>query len=172
MLSEAISLQKSNLRAAVSSHLKTLSKETIIENSIKVAQRIFENELFLRGEAICIYMSMNEEVQTDEIINRCFDLGKRVFIPKIIGKNSPDMIMFELRDREQINTFPKTKWGIPEPPLQTALNSPDGTKLGVIDTIFVPGVAFDPNCGRIGHGRGYYGKTFLQNHVPLFIFSY
>lgn len=55
----------------------------------------------------------------------------------------------------------KDKWQIPDPPLTT---SPVGksrdeaiTSLD-LDLVLLPGVAFDPMGGRLGHGKGYYGK--------------
>ena len=37
----------------------------------------------------------------------------------------------------------------------------DGATLGVIDFVICPGVAFDNQCRRLGHGKGYY-DTFIE----------
>jgi 5-formyltetrahydrofolate cyclo-ligase len=60
---------------------------------------------------------MKHEVDTTEILKCSFNDQKTVFIPKIIGANAPDMVMFPLENMDEINLFPKSKWGIPEPPI-------------------------------------------------------
>lgn len=101
---------------------------------------------------------MTPEIQTYQCIQKAFDDSKRVFIPKVTGKASEDMVMFELESYAAINEFPKSKWGIPEPPMEVVQRSTDGTYAGVIDTVVVPLCAFDATCGRVGHGKGYYGE--------------
>ena len=100
---------------------------------------------------------MTPEVQTYGCIQRAFGDGKRVFIPKVTGKRPEDMVMFELESYAAVGTFPKSKWGIPEPPLELVQRSVDGVLSGEVDTVIVPLCAFDATCGRIGHGKGYYG---------------
>jgi 5-formyltetrahydrofolate cyclo-ligase len=100
---------------------------------------------------------MSGEIDTKHIIQKCFEGGKRVFIPKVVGKLPEDMRMFELQSMDQIESFPKNKWGIPEPP-KSLINLEEEPYLGIIDTVFVPGVAFTRSGARLGHGKGYYGK--------------
>lgn len=104
------------------------------------------------------------EIQTYSIVRHALLHGKRVFIPKVIGKQPNDMIMYELISHDMLESFTKNKWGIPEPPLPaiSVVTDSDGNVnyndayLDEIKSIIVPGVAFDNYCGRIGHGKGYY----------------
>ena len=66
--------------------------------------------------------------------------------------------MIQIFKEEDIDSFPKNKWGIPEPSTEEAMRCTDHTYSGKIDLVLVPGVAFDANCGRLGHGKGYYGE--------------
>lgn len=84
--------------------------------------------------------------------------GNRLFIPKVAGKGADDMVMFHVKDIEQLEAFPKNSWGIPEPPLEIVQAS-DPNEFVNIDVVFMPGVAFDKRCNRIGHGKGYYGRV-------------
>jgi hypothetical protein len=54
----------------------------------------------------------------------------------------------------EIHSFPKSHWGIPEPPASCGIPRDD---YRAIDLVVVPGVAFDCQCQRLGHGKGYYG---------------
>jgi len=98
------------------------------------------------------------EVQTYDLISEALALNKRVFIPKVIGKNPDDLVAIEIFSFSEIENFPKNSWGIPEPPVGILSQRHDVTQMGIIDLVIVPGVAFDSNCGRLGHGKGYYGN--------------
>lgn len=67
------------------------------------------------------------------------------------------MVMLPVASAQEIDSFPRSKWGIPEPELDP--EKPDGTYSGKIDVVIVPGVAFDEGCNRLGHGKGYYGES-------------
>jgi 5-formyltetrahydrofolate cyclo-ligase len=99
---------------------------------------------------------MNNEINTLPIVKNAFDNNKRVFIPKVLGSQSDELVLYELSNYNEIDTFPKSKWGIPEPTLDMINSKPDGINMNIIDMIVVPGVAFDKKCGRVGHGKGYY----------------
>jgi 5-formyltetrahydrofolate cyclo-ligase len=160
---------KAALRAEIKGRLNCLSNVDINLHSNVVLHSLASLPEFQACKCICIYLSMpSSEIQTFGAIQRSFQMEKRVFIPKVTGKLAEDMIMFELDSIELINSFPRSKWGIPEPPKELIESYEDMTKSGLIDLILVPGVAFDVNCGRIGHGKGYYGKsnkilTIFQN---------
>jgi 5-formyltetrahydrofolate cyclo-ligase len=68
------------------------------------------------------------------------------------------MLMLPVASSAEIDGFPRSKWGIPEPPVEPPRE--DGTYSGRIDVVVVPGVAFDRKCNRLGHGKGYYGELF------------
>ena len=101
------------------------------------------------------------EIQTDEIIVDALHNRKRVFIPKVTGSESHDMVMVEIFSPEEVESFPKSKWGIPEPHLPP--DYIDSTRAGgIIDLVIVPGTGFDRSGCRLGHGKGYY-DTFLDS---------
>lgn len=65
--------------------------------------------------------------------------------------------MLEINTADNFDGFPQTKWGIPEPPqhdratLENLAQEP-----GMM--IIVPGVAFNSDGVRLGHGGGYYDR--------------
>lgn len=95
-----------------------------------------------------IYLSFNNEVQTQKIINFLLLNKKNVFVPKI--KNN-----FMLASRiDEKTTFEKNKFGILEP----TSNCEDINNFVAI----IPCLAVDKFGNRVGYGGGYYDK-FLQN---------
>jgi hypothetical protein len=86
-----------------------------------------------------------------------FAQGKSVFVPRVEGPERDDMRMVRVQSTDQLDAFPRSKWGIPEPTAAEAATLDDGLVNGAIDTVIVPAVAFDPTCHRLGHGKGYYG---------------
>lgn len=83
-----------------------------------------------------------------------------------MGPECNDMMMFEINSLAEIHSFPLTRWGIPEPPMEIVSATEQNTE--AIEVIILPGCAFDSRCNRLGHGKGYYGKIF----VFLIVFQY
>ncbi len=132
----------------------------------QLVQRLKNIPEYQNSKCVSIFLSMPSEVPTIDIISHAISSGKRVVVPKIIGPEPTDMLMIELSKLSDIDTFPKSKWGIPEPPSKYIASHPDLALSGVIDLVLVPGTAFDRRCGRLGQGKGYYGK-FLSCNVKL-----
>ena len=152
----AMSALKKQLRTEMKTLTKTITKDAMLTESNLCSQRLLSSDMYRTSHALSIFLSMpSGEVQTDMIIQHALNANKRVFIPKVTGPASHDMVMVEILSYADIQAFPKSKWGIPEPPLGPDFI--DATETGVIDLIVVPGCAFDKRCGRLGHGKGYYG---------------
>lgn len=150
---------KATIRSEMKKRLKPLTKDYIDAQSTLVFNRLFDLPQFQSSTGVSIYLSMGGEVNTQAALRKSFELGKKVFIPKITGKNSADMFMLRVDSMDAINAFDKNAWGIPEPSMDIIAANHCGTYCGQIDLVLLPGVAFDKNCGRVGHGKGYYGKT-------------
>ena len=83
---------------------------------------------YISSSSICLYLSMPAgEVQSYILLQNAFDNKKRVFIPKVMGKSSADLKIFELENYSMIDEFPRSKWGIPEPPKDFVQKSADAT---------------------------------------------
>jgi len=136
------------------------------------------------AKRISVYLSMDtREIQTRRIVLHALDEGKTVFVPYIhkakeadTSKYSSTMSMLALHSRNDYESLQLDKWGIPSLAAESVeqrknclggLGLLDGKptqplfkEQGGLDLIVVPGVAFDADRNRLGHGKGYYDKFF------------
>eukprot|EP01031_Cornospumella_fuschlensis_P038099 gene38099-46294_t len=145
---------KALLRTQIKRKLKEISSGDITLQSASLTSHINSIPNFQEVRSVSIYLSMGGEVSTYGLIKDLMEThGKQVYIPKVTGKESKDMIMIPLSSYADIDEFPRNAWGIPEPALPASY---DDNVLGNIDVVLLPGVAFDIWGGRLGHGKGYY----------------
>jgi len=131
--------------------VKEMLCNTITDNLLKL------NE-FLDSSIVFLYSSFRNEADTIEIIEYCFEHGKRVALPcSYMTGGIPKMEFYYIKSRTDL--VPGYK-GILEP---------DRRKQHVVkaedlpDCIIVPGVAFDIDMNRIGYGAGFYDRYFNEN---------
>ncbi len=134
-------------------------REEILHNNL------FSMPEFLDAKSVMLFANLPDEIDTFSLIDKCFAMGKKVYLPVI---NGDDMTACEFNGEYQIG-----RYGIKEPSLLTPNSSlfPNGHQHVLtpnsIDFILVPGVAFSPNGYRLGRGKGYYDK-FLSKYSNLF----
>lgn len=148
----SISATKLAIRTSMRQTLAAVHADLIEQQSRTIVSQMISLPEFQACTAMSVFISMKAEVQTKAIIEAALAHDKKVFIPKVIGKGAPDMIMVRLPSYAHIEHFPKNKWGIPEPDVS------EDQGMDQIDFVVVPGVAFTPACERLGHGKGYYGN--------------
>lgn len=143
---------KNKLREYFLEVRKNLSDSLVEKNSKKIHQQILNSREFIQTNIIHTYISIqkNKEVNTIPLIKACFERGKKVVVPKIVGDGIMDH--FELSSLDNLNV---NKWGVPEPN--------DGRKFPVedLDLVIVPMVAGDHFKNRLGYGKGFYDR-FLK----------
>ncbi|XP_015416073.1 PREDICTED: 5-formyltetrahydrofolate cyclo-ligase isoform X2 [Myotis davidii] len=124
---------------------------------------VIAHSQYQKSQRISIFLSMQDEIETDEIIKDIFRRGKTCFIPRYrFQSNHMDMV--RLASPEEIASLPKTSWNIPQPGEDEARE--DALSTGGLDLIFMPGLGFDKQGHRLGRGRGYY-DTFLRRCEQL-----
>ena len=105
---------------------------------------------FVSARSVSIFISLPLELQTRELFERAFAASKRVFVPCVL--NEHDMVMLECLSLAEMDTFPRSSFGVPEPPPDSGVPQFD------LDLIVMPGLAFDSRSHRLGQGRGYYDR--------------
>lgn len=138
-----------------------LSEESIRVKSRDIGQKLLELAEFKACGNILFFLSLPSEVQTDEMIQKALDMGKKVYVP-IVDQKRKRLNVSEIPGLDI--EFEEKRFGIREPGLShLKIVSPK-----VIDFVLFPGLAFDPKGGRIGYGAGYYDKFLKEvpGHAP------
>ena len=137
------------------------------ENKDEVSKTIVASFMNLpeyqAADTVMFYIDVRDEVRTRQDLPSALASGKRVVIPYCVDG---ELELFHLEDMEELELG---MYKILEP--KTELRDVEAKRLGPtdLDLIMVPGVAFDKNGGRTGHGKGYYDKLLehARRDCPL-----
>lgn len=168
--------QKQSLRKKIRSRIKTSYPPTEIEKLSTKSNEVFSRLLALpeyqSAKSVGFFLSMpSGEIQTRNAIRQIVNDGKVLFVPRVgLDFDQCDMDMVRCNTAEGggndstsdgslfYDSWPRNKWGIPEPPV-TSVNV---AKPGDIDLLIVPGLAFDTHGHRLGQGKGYYDRFIAK----------
>ncbi|KAM8958069.1 5-formyltetrahydrofolate cyclo-ligase isoform 2-T2 [Lycaon pictus] len=128
---------------------------------------VIAHSQYQKSKRISIFLSMHDEIETEEIIRDIFQQGKTCFIPRYQFRSN-HMDMVKLASPEEISSLPKTSWNIHQPGEDEVRE--EALSTGGLDLIFMPGLGFDKHGNRLGRGRGYYDaylrRCLQQQDVP------
>lgn len=131
-------------------------KETDRRRYSRLLERtLFARPEFRRARTVLFYAALPYEVDTSRMIDRARALGKRVCVP-VTRVRERTLVVSELRHRER--ELRPGAYGVPEPAPPFVRPVDPAT----IDVAVVPGVGFDAQGHRLGHGQGYYDR-FLRS---------
>ena len=140
---------KRQLRKAVKGAVAALTAEERQQQSKSVfgeLKRVVE----ARGaQTILAFWSMPDEIDTHGWVESLWQSGYRILLPVVVG---PDLVLREYTGGDCLSPVPP--YGIEEP-VDTPEVMPQEVEL-----VVVPGVAFDAQMGRMGHGKGFYDRLF------------
>lgn len=144
-------MNKSEIRNFHKQQRRQLTKELVRQKSQIIANNFVNNLLpkinNFSEKKLAFYSPINNEVDPIFIIKHCPD--NIISLPKIIS-NQKHFHFKRYQNTDQL--IKNSSYGqVPEP---TASN-----KDIIPDIVFVPLVAFDKNCHRIGMGGGFYDAT-------------
>jgi 5-formyltetrahydrofolate cyclo-ligase len=144
---------KSELRKVMLAKRRSIPGAEKIRYEDAIVQSIRSLPFFVKADCMALYMPVRGEVS----ILSLWQPGKRVLFPRVTG----DDIAFS--PATSVKDFTTGAYGIPEP------DSNETVEACNIDVIFVPGVAFDPYCHRLGYGKGYYDRLIRRYPDTLFV---
>ena len=155
-------MDKKTLRREIGAKKRALPAEDIERRSAILAERLYETVQYRAASSLYAYLSFNQEVRTNPIIEQAWADDKRVAVPKVVG----DGMVFIWIDSFD-NLAPQGAFHIMEP----VENGPVASDESAL--ILMPGLAFDPEGRRVGYGGGYYDRYLAaQPHHPTVALCY
>ncbi len=141
-------MPKTGLRRKMLESRKSLSADEYRGKSLIIQQRLISSEEYSRAQALVLYSSIHNEVETQKVIEFSLSSGKKVILPVV----SDGKLLF--RELTGMSDLCKGKFGILEPRATNMVFDPE-----LADLIVLPGIAFDLKGHRVGYGKGYYDKS-------------
>ena len=121
----------------------------VISASETIREKVMEMPCFKESHKVFCYVSLDTEVQTDEIMKACLK-DKELYVPKCVSKTQMKAVRIS-----SLDDLEKGYYGIREPVNMDVTSEQ-------FDLMIVPCLAAGKNGERLGHGAGYYDR-FLKS---------
>ncbi len=146
-------MNKEKLRRLMIEKRLAMNVDDVAKKSSRISQHFFQSSHYKNSTSIMTYVSFKNEVDTHSIIKKMIEDNKTVSVPYCI----PNTRLLSACHIETMDDLEKGFYGLLEPKDTNKIVNPKD-----IDIVLVPGVVFDKNKNRIGHGAGYYDR-FLSS---------
>lgn len=151
-------LTKIELRQIYKDKRKSIDDKQFRDNAI--IENLLKSEMFIDARTVYCYVSVDNEISTDAIINTALNLGKTVAVPYCVDNNG----FMEFYRINSISDLKSGSFGIREPDISICDKCSEYENALCI----VPALCFDKAGNRIGYGKGYYDR-FLEKFTSVSI---
>ena len=149
-MSSQITESKRQLRQQMSRLRKDVAPAESERAGQAAAAALIDLKLARRAKRIAIYAALPYELPTRRLFDAVVEKTGAALLPR-----TTDPLGLEFFAVECWEALRPGAYGVLEPPN-------DGTAVRLVpgDLVVVPGVAFDEDGYRLGHGKGYYDRAF------------
>lgn len=154
---EDLAARKQAIREAA--HANRRAQADKDEISARIVKTFMNLPEYVAARTVMFYIDVRDEVRTQHALPTALQDGKRIVIPFCV---EGELQLFHLESMDELSTG---KYKILEPREELREVASKRLQPEDLDLIMVPGVAFDKQGGRTGHGKGYYDKL-LQHARP------
>ncbi len=144
---------RTNLRQQMRRRRRALTphqQQSAAKGLLKTVRKL---PVFRASKHIALYLPNDGEINPQQLIELCWALGKKCYLPVLHPIRHNRLWFVEYRADTPLR---KNIYRILEPSLVRAPRRP----AWALDMVLLPLVAFDPQGGRLGMGGGYYDRTF------------
>lgn len=137
-------------KAALRKHVKeiVLTDQENADSDRLLLQRFLSQPLLAACSSILLYYGVGAEPDTAQLLEPLSRLHKRLALPRCLPGGGMEARLYSGNDRLSPGPF-----GIPEPEETCPI-----VKREDLSLILVPGLCFDAQGHRLGHGGGYYDR--------------
>lgn len=144
------SIDKTQMRARFKAMREGLSAGERHAIDMSIARNVAALSEFAAADAVLAYLSFGAEVDTRELVQRAWEAGKTVCLPRVV----PGMREMRWYAVESLHGLARSSFGVEEPP------DDPSREVRPVDfahpVALVPGLAFDRAGFRLGYGGGFY----------------
>ena len=141
---------KMRMRKEAKEYRLSLSAEEKERNDRKIANKLLNLWTFRDADTLLAYMSTDIEVDTLYLIERAWELGKKVAVPRCIA-GTRNMVFHYISSFDDLESG---SFGVMEPIADKCPTLVVSDKCICV----VPALVFDKKCFRLGYGKGYYDR--------------
>ena len=145
-----INLRKEKLAARAA-----LTKEEVQRLSSQICQNLLNDPRVKNAKTVLTYLPYGNEVSLLQLNEYFWNHNIKVLVP-VCDQNQPGIMNAAVYTESDQHQLQKTKLGVMEPQ-NCIFEAPQN-----IDLVLVPGVVFDRNGNRMGHGMGYYDRYLTK----------
>lgn len=146
-------LTKEKIRSRIFQRLKLQKEESRDRKSRIIKKQLFGTQVFKKAGALMLYIALDGEVDTREMIKEAQKLGKIVAVPVCVKERLMKPCILDPEAK-----LVRGPYGVWEPAIKKMV------KLDDLDLVIVPGVAFDKKGNRLGRGKGCYDYFLKRLH--------
>ena len=129
------------------------SKKFITQVSQEITRKILSVREFADKKAFCLYLPINNEVDTRDIIDDLLQKKANIFVPAF-SKKYDDYSFAKFTSWQDLEEGPK---GILQPRIIKSVDS------SLIEVAILPGLAFSKSGVRLGYGKGVFDKLLSKS---------
>ena len=156
-MTDDLAERKNAIRTAAHAARKSQAdKESV---SAAITDRVMAMPEYQKALCVMWYVDVRDEVRTRHALPQTLTSNQKIVVPYCVDG---ELELFHLESMDELELG---MYKILEP--KAALREVASKKATIeeLDLVLVPGVAFDRQGGRTGHGKGYYDKL-LENARP------
>ena len=114
------------------------------------------------AKVVCLYASFQGELPTTQLLQNLLRSDKRCVLPKVNSQGMPEL--YEIKSFQDLEL---SSLEILEPKINCPRINPTQ-----IDFFLVPGIGFDRQGNRLGHGAGFYDRLLAQASPTAYFLGY